>query len=61
MTDEQAAAALDRAVAQVRINLPLYTDQCQNHSSVNGIYHTCENNQWTCGFWPGEEIGRAHV
>ena len=54
MTDAQAAAALDRAVDQVRINLPLYTEKCQNHSSVNGLYPACENNQWTCGFWPGE-------
>ena len=54
LTDSQAAAALDRAVEQVRMNLPLYTDRCQNHSSVDGIYPACENNQWTCGFWPGE-------
>ena len=26
----------------------------QNHSSVNDIYPGCANNQWTCGFWPGE-------
>lgn len=50
----EATAALDRAVAQVRINLPLYTTRCQNHSSINGIYPACDNNQWTCGFWPGE-------
>ena len=54
MTDAQANAALDRAVEQVRINLPLYTEKCQNHSSVDGIYPACENVQWTCGFWPGE-------
>ena len=35
-------------------NLPLYTWQCQNHSSVNGIYPGCPNDEWTCGFWPGE-------
>lgn len=54
MTDAQANAALDQAVEQVRINLPLYTEKCQNHSSVDGIYPACENVQWTCGFWPGE-------
>ena len=54
LTDAQAAAALDSAVEQVRVNLPLYTDHCQNHSSVNNIYPACDNNQWTCGFWPGE-------
>lgn len=54
ITAAQAGAALDRAVEQVRLNLPLYTQRCQNHSSVNGIYPACGNTQWTCGFWPGE-------
>lgn len=54
LSDEQASAALAAAAAQVRLNLPLYTTHCQNHSSVGGIYPACENNQWTCGFWPGE-------
>lgn len=54
ITAAQTRAALDRAVEQVRLNLPLYTQRCQNHSSVNGIYPDCENDQWTCGFWPGE-------
>ena len=51
---QAAAAALDKAAAQVRCNLPLYTDRCQNHSSVRGVYPACDNVQWTCGFWPGE-------
>lgn len=51
---EQAEKALDRAVEQVRVNLPLYAGKCQNHSSVDGVYPSCENEQWTCGFWPGE-------
>ena len=54
LTDAQAAAALDTAVEQVRVNLPLYTFRCQNHSSVQNIYPACDNDQWTCGFWPGE-------
>ncbi len=54
LTDEQALAALDRCVRQVRCNLPLYTNRCQNHTSVDGIYPACDNVQWTCGFWPGE-------
>ena len=54
ITNQAASAALDAAVEQVRINLPLYTDRCQNHSSVNNIYPACDNVQWTCGFWPGE-------
>ena len=54
MTDTEAKQALADACRQVETNLPLYTWQCQNHSSVNGIYPGCANNQWTCGFWPGE-------
>lgn len=54
ITDTAALAALDAAAAQVRLNLPLYTQNCQNHSSVNNIYPACKNEQWTCGFWPGE-------
>ena len=54
ITSEETQAALERAVAQVRLNLPKYTRRCQNHSSVDGIYPACGNTQWTCGFWPGE-------
>ena len=54
LTCAQARAALDRAVEQGRHNLPHYPKKCQNHSSVNGVYPACENDQWTCGFWPGE-------
>lgn len=54
LTAGEAEKALDTAVAIVRQNLPLFTHRCQNHSSVNDIYPACENNQWTCGFWPGE-------
>ena len=54
LSSEEAAKALDTATALVRQNLPLFTYRCQNHSSVHNIYPACENNQWTCGFWPGE-------
>ncbi len=54
LTRAQAIEALDTAVGLVRQNLPLFTDRCQNHSSVNDIYPACDNVQWTCGFWPGE-------
>lgn len=50
----EAEAALDSAVSQVEKNLPVYAGKCQNHSSVDGIYPACANDQWTCGFWPGE-------
>jgi len=46
--------ALDEASKQVARNLPQFTYQCQNHSSIRNFYPPCENNQWTCGFWPGE-------
>lgn len=54
ITMDQIQTALNNAVEQVRLNLPLYTGRCQNHSSVNGVYPSCDNDQWTCGFWPGE-------
>ena len=54
ITGAQAQAALDKAVEQVRLNLPRYTKKCQHHSSVNGVYPACKNEEWTCGFWPGE-------
>lgn len=54
ITQDEALRALETACRQVEVNLPLYTYQCQNHSSVGGVYPGCPNNQWTCGFWPGE-------
>ncbi|HMR31093.1 MAG TPA: glycoside hydrolase family 88 protein [Geminicoccaceae bacterium] len=54
ISDGEVAAALDRAVAQVRRNLADFTYASQNHSSVGDIYPQVENDQWTAGFWPGE-------
>lgn len=54
ITESEVSSALGDAVKQVRRNLPAFTYACQNHSSVNGFYPPCDNNQWTCGFWPGE-------
>lgn len=54
LTIEEAKKALDTASAQVRRNLPMFTENCQNHSSVDNFYPICNNDQWTCGFWPGE-------
>ena len=54
ITRPEVDAALNAAVAQVRKNLPEFTYQSQNHSSVNNVYPPCANDQWTCGFWPGE-------
>ncbi len=54
VTMEEIKVALDFATKQVKNNLPEFTNSCQNHSSVNNFYTQCENDQWTCGFWPGE-------
>lgn len=54
ISQEEVTDALSVAVRQVTDNLPQFTYACQNHSSVNGIYRPCRNDQWTCGFWPGE-------
>jgi unsaturated chondroitin disaccharide hydrolase len=54
LTDVEAGAALDAAVAQVRRNLPDFTYRAQNHSSVDNVYPAVANDQWTTGFWPGQ-------
>lgn len=54
ITETEREEALDDALSIVKRNIFRYTDHCQNHSSVRHWYPTCENDQWTCGFWPGE-------
>ena len=54
ITADEVLNALTTSSNQVKRNLPLFTYVCQNHSSVDNFYPTCENDQWTCGFWPGE-------
>ena len=54
ITQKEVVDALDTASHLIRSNLKDFTYHCQNHSSVNNVYPRCENNQWTCGFWPGE-------
>lgn len=54
ISTSEVLLALDGACNQVERNLPNFTYRCQNHSSVNNFYAPCDNNQWTCGFWPGE-------
>lgn len=54
ITNEETLEALNLCVEQVKLNLEKFTYKSQNHSSVNNFYPTCENDQWTCGFWPGE-------
>lgn len=54
ITNQEAQNALNLCVEQVRRNLKDFTNVSQNHSSVNNFYPSCKNDQWTCGFWPGE-------
>lgn len=49
-----ASAALSGAAGAVRHSLPQFTYTCRNHSSIEGVYPACANDQWTCGFWPGQ-------
>jgi unsaturated chondroitin disaccharide hydrolase len=54
ISESEIKDALNIACSQVRRNLEKFTHCSQNHSSIHGFYPQCENNQWTCGFWPGE-------
>jgi len=50
---QEVSKALDIAASQAKRNLPEFTHNCQNHTSIDNFYPACENTQWTCGFWPG--------
>ncbi len=54
LTAKELKEAIDDALTIIRANIPIYRGWCQNHSSVHGVYPRCPNDQWTCGFWPGE-------
>ncbi len=54
LSEDERRTALDDGCAIVRRNLETFTYRCQNHSSINNQYPSCANDQWTCGFWPGE-------
>ncbi len=54
ISTQEAQTALERCVVQVRRNIPDFLTKSQNHSSVQTVYPPCANEQWTCGFWPGE-------
>lgn len=53
ISDAEIAEAMAAAVRQVRRNLPQFTYNAQNHSSVGNFYPAVPNEQWTAGFWPG--------
>ncbi|MCR5289367.1 MAG: glycoside hydrolase family 88 protein [Treponema sp.] len=54
ISDTELQQAVAIACAQIDKNRADFTHACQNHSSVHNRYAPCENDQWTCGFWPGE-------
>jgi len=54
MQNNEISRALSFCVEQVRRNITALNGRCQNHSSVKNFYHACDNNQWTCGFFPGQ-------
>ncbi|MCL2557608.1 MAG: glycoside hydrolase family 88 protein [Treponema sp.] len=54
MDGSQAAAGLDLATGRILRALPRFTYRSQNHSGVGNVYPDCDNDQWTCGFWPGQ-------
>ena len=53
ISQQKVIETLDFASNQAKMNLDEFTHRCQNHSSENNFYSTCENDQWTSGFWPG--------
>lgn len=54
LPNTSASAALSGAAEAIYRSLPEFTYVCRNHSSVGGVYPSCGNDQWTCGFWPGQ-------
>jgi unsaturated chondroitin disaccharide hydrolase len=54
VTSSEITQALETAMDIIESNTSVFDGVCQNYASSNNFYHTCENNQWTTGFWPGE-------
>ena len=54
LSNSEVDSAFQYALKQVKKNIILFKGLCENHTSVNNFYESCENNQWTCGFWPGQ-------
>ena len=54
VTDEEVKKAMKLAVAQVRRNLPEFTDKFPQASSKGNFYTPGDNVGWTTGFWTGE-------
>lgn len=51
---QEAAFYLDRAVAQVREGLKVFTASFPDSNSQGNFYRPSENREWTTGFWTGE-------
>lgn len=54
ITQEEIKEALTFCNRQIIRNLPEFTDQFQDNSSVGGFYRPVPNSDWTTGFWTGE-------
>ncbi len=54
ISPEEVAKAMAHAVAQVKRNLPEYTNEFKACVSEDGIYPKTGNLDWTTGFWTGE-------
>lgn len=54
ITQEEIKEALTFCNRQIISNLPEFTDQFQDNSSVGGFYRPIPNSDWTTGFWTGE-------
>lgn len=54
ITQEEIKEALTFCNRQIIRNLPEFTDQFQDNSSVGGFYRPIPNSDWTTGFWTGE-------
>lgn len=54
ITQEEIKEALTFCNKQIIHNLPEFTFQFQDNSSVNGFYKPIPNTDWTTGFWTGE-------
>ncbi|MCR5153398.1 MAG: glycoside hydrolase family 88 protein [Lachnospiraceae bacterium] len=54
ISNNEAKIALETSVKVLKNTLRKNFGEYLNHSSVNGIYPVCKNDQWTNGFYVGE-------
>ncbi len=54
LSQNEAHEFLQKCVARLEEYIDVFKNSSQNHSSISGFYPQCKNDQWTCGFYPGE-------